>query len=481
MSLPSGLESFPYHFSKQDTKMKLKLIAFFIVIGGFLNAQEKNLKEFTLEEYLGYVKKYHPLVKQADLKISEAQAKLLKARGAFDPKIEANYVEKEYGDKNYYSIFNGSFKIPTWYGIEIKAAFDNNEGIYLNPENTVPNTGLTSLGITVPIGQGLWINERMADLRKAKSYQKLNEAERNLQVTSIIYDAVVSYINWKRNYDEVQLYADYLKNAKVRYNGVLKLIEQGDKAGIDSIEAGITVKTRRLNLENSQLKLTKAKLELSNYIWTENSIPLELDDSLFPDLTIEQTILETLNLTEFNEITLDNHPKINALQSKIDILNIDRKLNANSLLPKLNLSYNYLSEPSAIDNYRFEDYKVGLNFSFPLFLRKERANLKLAKLKVQDTELSLAFEKENLANKIDAQKQEINSYKKQRLINTELVDSYSQMLTAEERLFTMGESSLFLINSRENKLVSAQLSNIVLENTLLNATIALFKTIGKPE
>jgi hypothetical protein len=40
--------------------------------------------------------------------------------------------------------------------------------VYLNPENTVPNQGLTSLGVTVPLGQG-FINQRMADVRKAKN------------------------------------------------------------------------------------------------------------------------------------------------------------------------------------------------------------------------------------------------------------------------------------------------------------------------
>lgn len=460
--------------------MNSKIIVFILFIAQLSYSQTAS-KEFTFEEYMGYVKKFHPLVKQADLKISEAQAILMKARGAFDPKIEADFSEKEYADKNYYSIFNGSFKIPTWFGVEIKAAFDNNEGIFLNPENTLPNSGLTSLGISIPIGQGLWINERMADLRKAKSYQQLNKAERDIEVTNVIYEAALSYISWKRSYDEVQLYDTYLKNASIRYDGVLKLIEQGDKAGIDSIEAGITVKNRRLNLENAQLKLTKAKLDLSNYIWTENNVPLELDDSLFPDTTIEKTIIETLNLNEFNLITIDNHPKLNALQSKIDILNVDRRLKANSLLPKLDVSYNYLSEPSAFENYRFEDYKVGVNFSFPIFLRKERASLKLAKLKVQDTELSLNFEKENLTNKIEAQKQEIESFKRQRIINTDLVNNYDQMLTAEERLFQMGESSLFLINSRENSLVSSQLSNIALENAFLNATLGLFKTVARPE
>ena len=460
--------------------MNSKIIVFILFIAQ-LSYSQTATKEFTFEEYMGYVKKFHPLVKQADLKISEAQAILMKARGAFDPKIEADFLEKEYADKNYYSIFNGSFKIPTWFGVEIKAAFDNNEGIYLNPENTVPNSGLTSLGISVPIGQGLWINERMAELRKAQSYQQLNKAERDIEVTNVIYEAAVSYINWKRSYDEVQLYDAYLNNASIRYEGVLKLIEQGDKAGIDSIEAGITVKSRRLNLENAQLKLTKARLDLSNYIWTENNIPLELDDSLYPDTNIEKTIVATLNLNDFSLISIDNHPKLNALQSKIEILNVDRRLKANSLLPKLDVSYNYLSEPSAFQNYRFEDYKIGVNFSFPIFLRKERASLKLAKLKVQDTELSLNFEKESLTNKIEAQKQEIESFKRQRLINTDLVNNYNQMLSAEERLFQMGESSLFLINSRENALVSSQLSNIALENAFLNATLGLFKTVANPE
>jgi hypothetical protein len=82
-------------------------------------------------------------------------------------KIEVDFDKKQFKDTEYYSILNSSFKIPTWYGIEIKAGFDQNEGYYLNPENTVPNAGLTSLGISVPLGQGLFINQRMAD-RKAK-------------------------------------------------------------------------------------------------------------------------------------------------------------------------------------------------------------------------------------------------------------------------------------------------------------------------
>uniref|UniRef100_UPI00404A55D3 TolC family protein n=1 Tax=Flavobacterium sp. TaxID=239 RepID=UPI00404A55D3 len=457
-----------------------KIVIFLLFITTSVTYAQNNLDELSFEEFLAYVKKSHPLVKQADLKITEAQAKLMKARGGFDPKLEADYAEKQFVDKNYYSIFNGSFKIPTWYGIEIKAAFDNNEGIYINPENTLPNSGLTSLGISVPIGQGLWINERMADLRKAKIYLKVNDAERKIMLTNVLYEASQSYIDWKRTYDEVKLYEDYLKNATIRYQGVTTLIEQGDKPAIDSVEAGITVKNRLLNLENANLKLLKAKLALSNYLWTEDGIPLELQEQIQPEAEIEEKILFALNIDEFQNFNIENHPKIESLVQKIEILNVERKLYANSLLPKLNVNYNYLSEPSAFDNYRLNDYKFGVNFSFPLFLRKERANLKLAKIQVSDSKFGLDFEQQSLVSKIEAQKGEINSFKKQIQLNTELVTSYSIMLDAEERLFQMGESSLFLINSRENSLVTSQLSDIALENSYLKAALELYKTMANP-
>ncbi|MGV7106879.1 TolC family protein [Flavobacterium sp. U410] len=436
--------------------------------------------EFTYEEFLAYVKKFHPLTKQADLKISEAQAKLLKARGAFDPKIESTFNQKEYGDKKYYSLFNGSFKIPTWYGIEIKAAFDNNEGIYLNSENTVPNQGLTSFGISVPVGQGLWINERMAELKKAKLYQSVNEAERKIMITEVIVEASQSYFNWKRSHSEVQLYENYLENSIIRHQGIIKSVQLGDKSKIDSVEAGILVKSRRLNLENAKLKLTKAKLELSKFLWSEDSVPLEVGDNLYPEEQLKSTILHTLNLADLNGLSSDNHPKLHALEQKIAIQTIDKRLSANSLLPKIDLSYNYLSEPSAIDNYRFEDYKFGVNFYFPLFLRKERANLKLAKIKLQDYQYTLDFERLSIGNKIEAGKQEILSLQNQMEINGSLVNDYELMLDGEERLFEMGESSLFVINSRENSLVSAKISEINLEISYLNAGISLYKTLANP-
>ena len=455
----------------------------FLFCGFAVTAQNSSSKEFTYTEFLGYVKKYHPLVKSANLEINKAQANLMMARGGFDPKIEVDFSKKQFKDTEYYSILNSSFKIPTWYGIEIKAGFDNNEGVYLNPENTVPNQGLTSLGVTVPLGQGLFINQRMADVRKAKMQIQLSQAERKLQAIVVLYDASIAYFNWKKNYSEVALYQEYNANAQIRFKGIQSLITQGDKPAIDSVEAGIIVKNRALSLEDSMLKLTKSKLELENFLWLENNIPLELSDDLIPEILLEFTIQETLRTNDLlnTDFTITNHPKINALQSKIDMLNVEKKLKANMLLPKIDIGYSYLAEPSYIDNYKFQDYKIGLDFYFPLFLRKERGGLKLAKYKVQESEFILDLEKVQLTNKINAQKIEITSLLKQKELIKGLMQDNRTMLTSEERLFSFGESSLFLINTRENNLVSAQLARIALENRFYISNSELFKIMANPE
>lgn len=465
------------------------LLFILVLIGTTIYGQSKsestlpvNLKEMSYNEYLGFVKKYHPLVKNANLEISKAQANLMMARGGFDPKLQLDYNKKQFQGTEYYSIMNSSFKIPTWYGIDIKAGFDENEGYYLNPQNKTPSNGLTSLGISVPLGQGLLINQRMADLQKAKIQVKLSQAEQKLEAIAVLYDASVAYFNWKKNYEEKLLYKDYSINAQKRYDGIKSLIKEGDKPAIDSIEAGIVVKNRLLSLEDSKLKLTKAKLELSNFLWLENNIPLELAEVIIPEKKLGQTIQETLNISDLANpgFSVLNHPKIEALQSKIDLLNVEKKMKANMLLPKIDVGYSYLAQPNPTTLNSNENYKVGVDFYFPLFLRKERGSLKFAQYKIQESEFIRDLEKVQLTNKIIAQKTEIQSLTKQQKLIDKLVSDYDTMLKSEERLFTLGESSLFLINTRENNLVSAQLSQIALENRFFTSNSELYKIMANP-
>lgn len=447
-----------------------------------LHSQNFNQEELTFIEFLGYVKKYHPLVKQANLEVSNAQARLMAARGGFDPKLEVDYNKKEFKGTEYYSLLNSSFKIPTWYGVEIKAGFDDTSGEYYNPQNRTPEAGLTSLGINVALGQGMFINQRMADVREGKLQVRLSDAQRKLRAIEVLYQASEAYFEWRRSYNEAELYKNYLGFASTRFEGVRKLIKAGDAPAIDSVEAKITVRNRELNVENGNLKLAKAKLKLANFLWIEN-VPVELGDMVKPEQNLIQTIEETLRTDAMMvEVqSLDSHPKIQSLETKMDILEVNRQLKSNALLPKINVGYNYISEPNYWNNFNADDYKFNVDFSFPIFLRKERGSLKLAKLKIQDMQFDIGQQRLELKNKIKAQQTEIASLRKQKIVIDNLVQDYMTMLDSEEKLFSFGESSIFLINSRENNLVSAKLSQISLENQFYLSNAELFKILANPD
>ncbi|WP_417887758.1 TolC family protein [Zunongwangia sp.] len=459
----------------------MKKIAIVIItfIGVFNTSYAQETEEvFSLEEFLAMVKKYHPIVAQADLEITAAEAKLLKSRGAFDPTLTGSMKEKNFKETEYYSLWKGSFKIPTWYGIDLKAGYEQNEGYYLNPEHTTPENGIWSAGVSISLAKGLLYNDRMNALRQAKILQKKTLVQRDIMVASIIAEAAQTYADWLYYFQNKTVIEEFLENAKIRYEGVAKSSRLGETPAIDTVETKITVRKRELELKQAELKLQKAKLKLSNYLWIDN-IPLELEDRLQPmaDVINFKDVLEIEQLLG-NANDLTNHPKLRSLGYDLDSYNLDVKLKQNNLLPTINLEYNFLSPEIDETNYISTDnYKAGLKVKLPLFLRKERGDLKLAKAKRDQAEYKIKQSRWKLTNKVKATEQEIFSLQEQLQITNDIVSDSEVMVAAEKRLFEVGESSIFYINTRENKLIDAILKKNKIANELNTAITKLYESL----
>ena len=461
--------------------MKNILIILVLFSGNILLAQERLPEVLTFEEYLAFVKQYHPVARQAGLKLNMAEAELLRARGGFDPKIEVDYDRKEFKNTEYYDILNSTFKIPTWYGIELKANFEQNQGVYLNPQRTVPQDGLFSAGVSVDVGQGMFINERMASLRTAKIYRERSLAERDLMVNDVLYEASLAYFDWLRVYNEMIIYEGFLENALERYQGIAQNARLGEIPAIDTVEARISVQNRRLDLEQAKVDLVKERLDLSNFLWLENNTPVELQPYIIPEQELLAKIDAVLDLPTILEPNLipENHPQLRSQELRIRALEVNRRLMSNRLLPEINLEYNFLTqEPDEFQSFNRGNYKAGVSFSFPLFLRKERGDLKLANFRIQDAELDLELNERQLENRLLAVFQELESYTLQTQMTGEIVGNYNIMLAAEERRMSFGESSLFLINTRENQLIEARLKQNDVLNKFLYAKARLFRNLG---
>lgn len=458
-------------------KRLLLIVAFLVVTIG--HAQQDTLV-LKFNEYLGYVKKFHPIAKQAQLTISIGQANLMKARGGFDPKIEVDYDTKQLKGTEYWDRLNATFKIPTYFGIELKGNFEQNEGDFIDLSESVPNDGLYSAGISMALGEGFWINERMATLRKAKLFREQTKADQDLLVNQILFDASLAYFDWLQAYKDAEIFNNFLDNAEVRFQGVKQRALAGDIAIIDTVEAKIAVQNRALSLEQAKVRLMNKTLELSNFLWI-NDVPVEVQPNVIPDMNVQDDIDVTLEIMgkPLDSFTIENHPKLRSLDFKIDGLTVDKRLKANKLLPVIDVEYNFLTEqPDRLNSLVTENYKGGVNFRFPLFLRKERGDLRLAKFKLQDAQFDRDNAQVEIQNKVLAIYRELDSYIVQNDLIFNIVRDYNTLLSAEERKFSFGESSLFLINSRESKLIDAELKQNAVQNKFFTTKAKLFKSLA---
>ena len=170
-------------------------IAFIFALFQSAVAQD-SVQVMGLSDFLNIVREFHPLGKQANLRVEYGEQNLKANRGAFDPYLYGDVYQKYFDDKQYYDLINTGMKIPTWFGIELDAGFEQTDGDFLNPQRTTPTNGLVHAGISIPIGQDLFIDQRRADLRKAQIYQQITETERQILLNDLFKEAISAYWEW---------------------------------------------------------------------------------------------------------------------------------------------------------------------------------------------------------------------------------------------------------------------------------------------
>lgn len=444
-------------------------------------AQESTPQILTFDEFLNIVKTQHPVSLQAELKLELGEAILQQSRGAFDPKVQADFNQKYFKDKEYYELGEGKLKVPTWFGVELEGGYERNQGQFLNPENEVPTAGLWFAGISVPIGEGLFIDERRAELQKAKAMLKQTQAERDLVRNELLFSAGVAYWDWFMAFHTLNVYNDAIILAQERYTAVKRNASLGAVPSIDTMEARIQLQNRQLSQQQAALDYQNAERYLIVFLWKDGLTPLELTAETQPegkDSYLENAAL--LNLPLSLDSAIKNHPELRKTRAKITQLETDKRWAREQLKPQLNLKYKPLTEAVSGDpfaEYSINNYTWGLQFNFPIFLRKERGKLNQMKIKLSDTKLALTNKQELISFKIQAAINEFETTKNQISVSSRIAKDYAALLDGERRLFSGGESSLFMVNSRERGFITAQIKVIQLisknRKTIIKTNYAL--------
>jgi outer membrane protein TolC len=437
--------------------MKHFLLIIYLFIAQASIAQ-KAKQVFGVDEFINMVKSFHPIAKQANLQVDKAKAELLAARGGFDPVLNYEGSRKTFDGKNYYFYNNPELKVPLPVG-DIKLGAESNGGTYLGSEVSQGNSSY--LGIEMPLAKGLLLDKRRASLQQAKIYRQQSEQEKLKMLNELLLDAYTAYWQWAGQYQLLDIYTRYLQVANDRLRLVRVAQQNGDRALVDTIEAFTQVQNFLLLQTEAVMKLNTAALELSNYLWTDNDTAYLLPNHLVPDVLQFNRNIPLPALEELVSKAMQQNPSLQTYNYKLDALEVERKLKQQSLLPTLNVKANLLNKDYYVlkgvnGAFLENNYKWGIDFKMPLFLREARGDYKKAQIKIKETNLELDSKRWEVENKIRNYFNEALQIQQQLQTASVTLTNYTLLLKAENLRFSNGESSLFMVNSRENKVIELQ-------------------------
>lgn len=304
-------------------------------------------------------------------------------------------------------------------------------------------------------------------LKTAQLGQISTEQERKIILNNLLLDASKAYFQWQLAAITKEIQLEGLELAQVRLQAVKQNALLGDIPYIDTLEASIQLQNRQMLLAEAELAELNTKAFVSTFLWANYVVPVELAESIAPqkDFDYPLNIFSEYLRNEIDSL-IPNHPEAIMANLKVEEYDIQRKLKLESMKPELNVKYNLLNEPfveNFASNYTLDDYNWGLEFKMPIFLRSGRGVLQIAKLKLQDAALDYSFKLQHLNVKSQQAVNEFQTTSNQLSIYTKTVVDLSQLQTGEQRKFDNGESSLFLVNSRESSYINGRIKLAELE------------------
>jgi len=223
------------------------------------------------------------------------------------------------------------------------------------------------------------------------------------------------------------------------------------------------------------LNFVKSTQDLQMFLWKENQEFYEISQLIFPSSSLDEhsgyndyeLLVENVRSRQ-----VENHASLEYYFQKQNILESERRLKWQSFLPKIDFTYNFFNK----ENYRPDylpffdnNFQYGLKLEIPVFMRQARADYQIAKLKISQNQQDSQLKFREINTKIETYRNEVSNYFTQIDISSQNLNNYERLLNAEETRFSNGESSLFLINSRENKLLEAREKNLDLKAKFLKS------------
>ncbi|MFT7198203.1 MAG: outer membrane protein TolC, partial [Marinoscillum sp.] len=150
--------------------------------------------------------------------------------------------------------------------------------------------------------------------------------------------------------------------------------------------------------------------------------------------------------------------KITTKQQQLDV---EQRLNIENLKPELNLSYSLVDAPFSRDGVQSpewqENYKIGMDFSIPILLRKERGKIQKTRVYQESMSFDLNQTRQEVITGVQSSYAELKTNERLTSQYLEISENYNRLFEAEVFNLENGESDLFKLNIQQDKYIDSMI------------------------
>ena len=313
--------------------------------------------------------------------------------------------------------------------------------------------------------------------QKLKKQTDLKSTELSIQIEQVLLKTAKEYFDIAYLQENYNIIKELLDISKERYNRIKVQNEFGNASKLDLLSAEIDLNNDSINLMNIEFELQIAKNQLNQ----------TLNRDLAYDFLVENKveINRDLNYSDLNQETQKNNNNVLLGQYMLDISKKDKKINAVSILPRIEISAQYgYNQTESNTSIILDQTSLGLtgflNFSWDIFDG-------LAKNKItQNTRIQIESNKLELQSIKQEIQKEFNASYKQYENSINLIDIEKRNQLTSEKFFERAKEQFYQGQLSRNDFRLAQIdlstSKNRLNQTQYNAKIAelnLYRLSGK--
>ncbi|MFO1472449.1 MAG: TolC family protein [Turneriella sp.] len=407
-----------------------------------------------------------PVILLSMREIRKAEFDILSAQGAFDLAIKgAASNTSGYYDNNR---FEANLEKPTsiW-GMSFFAGYRISQGDfpdYYGERRSNP-AGEVRFGGRIPLWRDRVIDQGRLELQQSEINRKIADNILDGQKLAVYREAAVSYWNWLGSGKRRRIVQDLLTIAEARRDQLRKRVKLGDIPAIEEKENERAILARREQIAAAERVLQKSALYLSLYYRTPAGVMITPAETSMPAGFPEESMIAPNVFEEDKKYALTERPEIKKLLSEIDMEANALRFHENQRGPQLDL---ILRGSRDIDNsgtFKRNPWEgdFALVFNIPLQTRKQDGKIGGTETKIDILKQKLAFQRDKISIEAgDALIALENALKRLQIIKEEVLVA-ENLARAEKARFDLGDSTLLIVNLREQTAAEVALRQVGVE------------------